>query len=83
VGHNLFKVTFPTKMELERMQVFQTFLVPGTQIQLKVDHFLPSFKTTSSLTEVWIYVTCIPPRQKGDFFSFVEYRLLIWENTKN
>jgi hypothetical protein len=41
VGHNVFNVTFPNKMELERMQVFGTFMVPNTEIKLKVDHCLP------------------------------------------
>jgi hypothetical protein len=69
VGHNVFKVTFPNKMELERMQVLGTYMVPNTEIKLKVDHCLHALKPISSLPEGWIYVTGITPTRKGDFLA--------------
>jgi hypothetical protein len=61
----VFKVTFSTTMELERMQIFGTFLVPNSSIQMKVDHSIPAIKPVTSLPEVWVYVTGIPPKRKG------------------
>jgi hypothetical protein len=34
VGHNIFKVTFPDREEIERLARFGTFQVPSSRIQL-------------------------------------------------
>jgi hypothetical protein len=90
VDHNVFKTTFPSKMELERMKIYGTFLVPNTNIKLTVDQCVPSVQPTYMLPEVWVYVTGIPPKRKGDFLAmwalgslFVKLWMLIYHIPEN
>jgi hypothetical protein len=69
IDHNVFKTTFPSKMEVERMKIYGTFLVPNTNIKLSVDQWVPSVQPTYVLPEVWVYVSGIPLKWKGDFLA--------------
>jgi hypothetical protein len=70
-------------MELERMQAFGTFMVPNNELNLKVEHSLPSFHPTFSFPEVWIYVIGISPKRKGDFLALWSLGSLFGKNLKN
>ncbi|KAM0931335.1 hypothetical protein ACQ4PT_000385 [Festuca glaucescens] len=69
VGQNVYKVNFPNKMELERMKIFGTFKVPNSKIELTFDHSTATVEPVSLLPEVWVYMTGIPPKRKGDFLG--------------
>jgi hypothetical protein len=69
VGHNVFKVTFPDKDEIERLARFGTFHVPGSTIKLNFEQCVSSMEPTSKLPEIWILMSGIPQRRIGDFLA--------------
>jgi hypothetical protein len=69
VGHNVFKVTFPDREEIERLARFGTFQVPNSKIQLTFEQCVSSMEPTSNLPEIWILMSGIPQRRIGDFLA--------------
>jgi hypothetical protein len=69
VGHNVFKVTFPDREEIERLARFGTFHVPNSSIKLDFEQCASSMEPTSKLPEVWILMSGIPQRRIGDFLA--------------
>jgi hypothetical protein len=47
------------------MNIFGNFMVPNTNIKLKVEPSVPSVQPTYLLPEVWLYISGIPPKRKG------------------
>ncbi|KAM0845610.1 hypothetical protein ACQ4PT_056246 [Festuca glaucescens] len=68
-GHNVYKVAFPNKMELERMKVFGTFHVPDSSIEFKFDSWTAKIEPNCLLPEVWMRVSGLPPKRKGDYLA--------------
>jgi hypothetical protein len=52
VGHNVFKVTFPDRDEIERLARFGTFHVPNSSIKLDFEQCVSSMEPTSKLPEI-------------------------------
>jgi hypothetical protein len=69
VGHNVFKVTFPDKDEIDRLARFGTFHVPNSSIKLDFQQCVSSMEPTSKLPEIWILMSGIPQRRIGDFLA--------------
>jgi hypothetical protein len=69
VGHNVFKVTFPDKEEIERLARFGSFHVPNSSIKLDFEQCISSMEPTSKLPEIWILMSGIPQRRIGDFLA--------------
>jgi hypothetical protein len=69
VGHNIFKVTFPDKDEIERLARFGTFHVPNSTIKLDFQQCVSSMEPSSKLPEIWILMSGIPQRRIGDFLA--------------
>jgi hypothetical protein len=69
VGHNVFKVTFPDREEIERLARFGTFHVPGSSIKLNFEQCVSSMEPSSKLPEIWILMSGIPQRRIGDFLA--------------
>jgi hypothetical protein len=69
VGHNVFKVTFPDREEIERLARFGTFQVPNSRIQLTFEQCVSSMEPISKLPEIWILMSGIPQRRIGDFLA--------------
>ncbi|KAM0902690.1 hypothetical protein ACQ4PT_019144 [Festuca glaucescens] len=69
VGHNVYKVAFPSKAELERLRVFGTFHVPNSAIEFKFDSWTAKIEPNCLLPEIWLRVSGLPPRRKGDFLA--------------
>jgi hypothetical protein len=69
VGHNVFKVTFPDKDEIERLARFGTFHVPNSSIKLDFEQCVSSMEPTSKLPKIWILMSGIPQRRIGDFLA--------------
>jgi hypothetical protein len=69
VGHNVFKVSFPDKEELERLARFGTFHVPNSQIQLTFEQCVSAMEPVCKLPEIWVVMNGIPPKRKGDFLA--------------
>jgi hypothetical protein len=69
VGHNVFKVTFPDRDEIERLARFGTFHVPNSSIKLTFEQYVSSMEPTSKLPKVWILMSGIPERRIGDFLA--------------
>ncbi|KAM0839563.1 hypothetical protein ACQ4PT_060233 [Festuca glaucescens] len=68
-GQNVYKVAFPSKAELDRMKVFGTFHVPDSDIVFKFDSWSAKIEPNCLLPEVWLRVSGLPPRRKGDFLA--------------
>ncbi|KAM0853049.1 hypothetical protein ACQ4PT_051360 [Festuca glaucescens] len=66
---NVFKVCFLNNMELERLKVFGTFHVPNSSIKLSFEQVTPKVDPICLLPEIWVYMTWIPPKRKGDFLG--------------
>ncbi|KAK1626125.1 hypothetical protein QYE76_000440 [Lolium multiflorum] len=69
VGHNVFKVAFPSKAELERMTVFGTFHVPSSPIVLNFENWIAQIEPNCLLPEIWLRIHGLPPKKKGDFLA--------------
>jgi hypothetical protein len=69
VDHNVFKVTFPDREEIERLARFGTFQVPNSRIQLTFEQCVTSMEPTSKLPDIWILMSGIPQRRIGDFLA--------------
>ncbi|KAM0850188.1 hypothetical protein ACQ4PT_053248 [Festuca glaucescens] len=69
VGHNVYKVAFPSKAELERMTVFGTFHVPSSSIEFKFDNWIAKIEPNCLLPEIWLRIHGLPPRRKGDYLA--------------
>jgi hypothetical protein len=69
VGHNVFKVTFLDKDEIDRLARFGTFHVPNSSIKLDFQQCVSSMEPTSKLPEIWILMSGIPQRRIGDFLA--------------
>jgi hypothetical protein len=69
VGHNVFKVTFPDKDEIERLARFGTFHVPNSTIKLDFQQCVSSMEPSRKLPEIWILMSGIPQRRIGDFLA--------------
>lgn len=69
VGHNVFKVPFPSKVELERLKVFGSFRVPNSKCEIKVDAWAAKMEPIHMLPQKWIRISGIPPKERGDFLQ--------------
>ncbi|KAM0909453.1 hypothetical protein ACQ4PT_014786 [Festuca glaucescens] len=69
VGHNVYKVAFPSKADLERLRFFGTFKVPDSLLEMKFDSWSVQIEPNCLLLEVWLRVSGLPPRRKGDFLA--------------
>ena len=69
VGHNVYKVQFSTRNDLERLKVFGLCRVPNSPCELTVDNWNQNPKPTSTLPAVWLRVSGIPRPQIGDFLA--------------
>jgi hypothetical protein len=69
VGHNVYKVPFPSKAELERMRVFGTFHVPNSSIEFNFDSWIPTVEPNCLLPEIWMRVSGLPPKRIGDYLA--------------
>jgi hypothetical protein len=69
VGHNVFKITFPDREEIEGLARFGTFHVLNSSIQLNFEQCVSSMEPTSKLPEIWILMSGIRQRRIGDFLA--------------
>jgi hypothetical protein len=69
VGHNIFKVAFSDREEIERLARFGTFQVPNSRIPLTFEQCVTLMEPTSKLLEIWILMSGIPQRRIGDFLA--------------
>ena len=69
VGHNVYKVMFPSKAELDRLQTFGTFKVPNSTFEITVDTWLTKSTPMLLLPQTWVRMKGIPQQHKGDFLA--------------
>ena len=69
VGHNVFKVQFPTRNDLERLTVFGLCRVPNSTCELTFDSLNQNPDPTSTLQEVWLRVSRIPRPESRDLLA--------------
>ena len=68
VGRNNFSVQFPSKIELERLKIIGTCRVPNSPFELTFDSWSQWVEPLDTFPEIWLRVSGIPPKHKGDFF---------------
>ncbi|KAM0850041.1 hypothetical protein ACQ4PT_053345 [Festuca glaucescens] len=66
---NSFKVLFPSKEELERLKVFGAFQVPNSVCKLTVDSWGARLEPLYMLPEVWVRISGLPSRPRGDYLA--------------
>ena len=69
IGHNIYKVQFPTRTDLERLQVFGTFRVPNSECEMTFDSWAHAPEPMETLPEIWVRVSGIPWIHRGDFLA--------------
>ena len=69
VGHNLFKVQFPSRMELDRLKVFGTCRVPNSNCEITVDDWSKAIEPVDTLPDIWVLISGIPEEHIGDFLA--------------
>lgn len=66
---NVFKVQFPSKLELQRMIRFGKFNVPTSECRITFDEWSPKVNPNWLLQDVWVRIAGIPPAVKEDFLA--------------
>jgi hypothetical protein len=69
MDENIFKVNFPSKHELVRVQRFGRFQVPGTAIAMHFDFWKVEVQPAWRPEDVWVRVYALPPVALDDFLS--------------
>ena len=69
MGHNVFKVQFPSKVELDMLKIFGTSQVPNSTYEIRVDSWLLRVEPMVLLPQVWVRMLGIPPKHTGDFLA--------------
>ena len=69
VEHNVFKVPFPSKSELDRLAIFGACKVPNSKCEITVVPWVTNIKPMELLPIKWIRVSGIPRKWIGDFLS--------------
>ena len=69
VGHNVYKVQFPARNDLERLKVFGLCRVPNSPCELTFDYWNQNPEPTSTLPAMWLRVSGIPRPDIGDFLA--------------
>ena len=80
VGHNVFKVQFPTQIELERLKIFGTCRVPNNTCELTFETWSAKAEPLLLLPEVWVLISGIPSHRIGDFFVNVGTGTANWQD---
>ena len=77
MGRNNFSVQFPSKIELERLKIIGTCRVPNSPFELTFDSWSQWVEPLDTFPEIWVRVSGIPPKHKGDFLAmwYVDYLL--------
>ncbi|XP_071677163.1 uncharacterized protein [Lolium perenne] len=69
VEQNSFKVNFPSKHDLVRVQRFGRFQVQGTQIHMHFDFWKIDIQPAWTPEDVWVRVYELPPLALDDFLA--------------
>jgi hypothetical protein len=69
VEENSFRVNFPSKHDLVRVQRFGRFQVPGTQIHMHFDFWKIDIQPAWTPEDVWVRVHELPPLALDDFLA--------------
>jgi hypothetical protein len=69
VEEHVFKVNFPSKVELVRVQHFGRFFVPDSTIVLSFDFWKKEVQPVWSPEDVWVRVHGLPPVALDDYLS--------------
>jgi hypothetical protein len=69
MDENVFRVNFPSKHDLVRVQRFGRFQVPGTEIAMHFDFWKVEVKPAWRPEDVWVRVHALPPVALDDFLS--------------
>jgi hypothetical protein len=66
---NVFRVTFPSKMDLVRVQHFGTYTDPTTRISMKFDFWRREVLPAWEIDNVWVRVHDLPASALDDFLG--------------
>lgn len=69
IGQNLYKVQFPSRADLERLQVFRPCRVPNSECEMIFDRWAHAPQPTETLPEIWVRISGIPWIHRGDFLA--------------
>jgi hypothetical protein len=69
VEENVFKVNFPSKNELVRVQHFGRFYVPDSSIIFSFDFWKKEVQPAWAPEDVWVRVYGLPPVALGDYLA--------------
>ena len=81
-GDNLFKVQFPSKLELDRLKIFGTCRVPNSTLEMTFDSWSQWVEPLDALPEIWVRVSGIPPKHLGDFLAMWSVGYLLGKTLK-
>ena len=63
VGHNVFKVPFPSRNDLDRLLIFGVCKVPRSLCEITVVPWATKLEPLFLLPKKWIRVSGIPPKE--------------------
>ena len=69
MGHNIFKVQFPSRAELDRLKIFGTCRVSNSSCEITVDDWSKSIEPVDTPPEIWVRVSGITEEHIGDFLA--------------
>ena len=69
VGHNVFKVPFPSRSELDRLAIFGACRVPNSSCEITVTPWTSMVEPCMLLPKKWIRISGIPYKFIGDYLA--------------
>nr|XP_051217364.1 uncharacterized protein LOC127334860 [Lolium perenne] len=69
VEDNTFRVTFPSKVDLVRVQHFGRYNLPNSQISMSFDFWKREVEPAWTAEDIWVRVHDLPPRALDDFLA--------------
>ena len=77
-----FKVQFPSKADLDGMKIFCTCRVPNSVCEITIDSWLPRVEPMVLVPQVWVRMSGIPSKHKGDFLALWSMGMLFGKTLK-
>jgi hypothetical protein len=71
VEANVYRVNFPSKIDLVRVQHFGRFHIPDSAISMSFDFWKKEIEPVWSPEDTWVWVHKLPPFALDDFFGYV------------
>jgi len=69
VGENVYRVTFPSKVDLTRSQYFGAYTIPNSKVTMKFESWKRPVELAWSIDNIWVRIHDLPSEALDDFLG--------------